>query len=309
MSQLSYADDKERTGSSTSGSRGGASGATSGAGSTSSVVAGSVSVTPPPPESSQAARDRRNQPASRTVELVDDELGPSLTSAQLMRSPVTERLLPDLSVSNEALLASLRPVAENTLGMRVSRVARGQGERALYWFGTRPSWLQATLSVAGGSLVGLSLVVAYANTFHAPPETEMAAEPSGPARAVALAAAAAPAALLAQSVVQPLAAAPAPAKAALAPAQPAPEQAAAPEQADTGADDEEQREPRKRGKRPRASQASSSDKLPAWVQQQVKPQVQRTVARERKAALREKRAAALREKKARRARAKARAQQ
>jgi hypothetical protein len=262
---------------------------------------------------------------------VEDELGPSLTSAQLMRSPVTERLLPDLSVSNEALLASLRPAVENTLGTRVARVARSQGQRALYWFGTRPSWLQATLSVVGGSIVGLSLVVAYAKTFHGEPEPEIAAEPAQ--RAVALAAAA-PAALLAQSVVQPLAAAPA--KAVAPPVPAAPEAAAAapaatrpavvrpgdarpgdalPAAADAegGADDQaeeqpEPRETRRHGKRQRASQ-SSSGKLPSWVQQQVKPQVQRAAARERKAALREKRAAALREKKARRSRARAREQE
>jgi hypothetical protein len=80
------------------------------------------------------------------VALVEDELGPSLTSAQLMRAPVTERLLPDLSVSNEALLNSLRPAAENTLSLRASRLARGQSERALYWFGTRPRALRQTLS-------------------------------------------------------------------------------------------------------------------------------------------------------------------
>lgn len=337
MSQLSPTDGQERTGSSTLVSGGVVSGAGSvaaagtvatGSGVAASTVAagsgvaaGSVSVTPPPPEPALPARDRRAPQTSRTVELVDDELGPSLTSAQLMRSPVTERLLPDLSVSNEALLASLRPAIENTLGTRVSRVARTQGQRALYWFGTRPSWLQATLSVVGGSIVGLSLVVAYAKTFHAEPEPEIAAEPAGPSRAVALAAAAAPAALLAQSVVQPLAAAPARAVAAPAPAAPeaaaaaqpaaAPSGDAQPVAADAEADvgqAEEQPEPRRQGKRQRASQ-SSSGKLPSWVQQQVKPQVQRAAARERKAALREKRAAALREKKARRSRARARAQE
>jgi hypothetical protein len=244
-----------------------------------------------------------------------------------MATPFTDRNLPDLSVSNEALLASLRPAADDDLGTRVARLARTQGERALSWFGTRPSWLQATLSVAGGSLVGLSLVVAYARTFHAPP-TAVAAEPVGPARGVALAAAAAPAALIAQRVVRPLSAAPAakPASAAepAVAAEPSAADTAAAEAAadDTEAGDSDQTsdqtsdpateptsEPRKTGKRQRVSKSSSSSKLPSWVQQTLKPQAQRLAAREKKAALREKRAAALREKKSRRARAKARAQE
>jgi hypothetical protein len=251
-----------------------------------------------------------------------DELGPSLTSAQLMATPFTDRNLPDLSVSNEALLASLRPAADNDLGSRASRLARTQGERALYWFGTRPSWLQATLSVAGGSLVGLGLVVAYAKTFHAPPPA-VAAEPVGPARGVALAAAAAPAALIAQRVVRPLSPAPtANAASAATPAVAAEPPAADPPTAEAVADDTEAgerdpasdaapdptSEPRK-SKRQRVSKSASSGKLPSWVQQSVKPQAQRLAAREKKAALREKRAAALREKKSRRARAKARAQE
>ncbi len=289
-----------------------------------STAAGSVSITPEPPLSTltspaSPALAGRHQPAASRQGLVEDELGPSLTSAQLMKGPRAEQLLPDLSVSNEALLASLRPVAETTLSMQVSRAVRGQSERALYWFGTRPSWLQATLSVVGGSIVGLSLVVGYAKTFHSSPEPELSAEPVGPARGVALAAAAAPAALMAaQSVVQPLAPAQAKADAARARAEAAsaaPAAQGAP--AATVQDDDEaaaepeqddEREPRKHGRRQRASKASSS-KLPGWVQHQIKPQVQRAASRERKAALREKRAAALREKKARRSRARARQQE
>ena len=75
--------------------------------------------------------------------------------------PPSSRQLPDLSVSNDALRESLKPPPPVPLGTQVARVARARRDFALWWYGTRPAWLQVTLGGLAGSLLGLSVVLSY----------------------------------------------------------------------------------------------------------------------------------------------------
>ena len=193
--------------------------------------------------------------------------------------PPSSRQLPDLSVSNDALRESLKPPPPVPLGTQVARGARARRDFALWWYGTRPAWLQVTLGGLAGSLLGLSVVLSY---YFAtlPPEPEVAAEPAISEIGLALAASAP---LISERVVQALAP---------AAALDAPVEADALAQETDLADERPANRDRRRSARRHASKAqASSAALPSWVKQHVKPQARRAELRDQKAAQRARKAA------------------
>ena len=208
----------------------------------------------------------------------DPERSILLSIDELMVVPPSSRQLPDLSVSNDALRESLKPPPPVPLGTQVARVARARRDFALWWYGTRPAWLQVTLGGVAGSLLGLSVVLSYyVSTL--PPEPEVEAEPAGGRLGLALAASAP---LISERVVHALA----PAVAADAPVE-----AEVLAQSEETADEPRAKSKRRKSGRGHASQAQGSAALPSWVKQHVKPQARRAALRDQKAAARAKKAA------------------
>jgi len=226
----------------------------------------------------------------------DPERSILLSLDELMALPPSSRQLPDLSVSNDALRESLKPPPPVPLGTHVARFASARSNRALWWYGTRPAWLQVALGGMAGSLIGLGVILSYYVSTLPDAAPAVAAEPSAPGLGAALVASAAP--MISERVVQALAPASAPAELAAD----APAEADAPADSDDTADDRSSKSERRKSKRRRASKAhSSSAALPSWVQQHVKPQARRATLADRKAAARERtaaRKAAAREKQA-----------
>lgn len=216
----------------------------------------------------------------------DPERSILLSLDELMALPPSSRQIPDLSVSNDALRESLKPPPPVPLGTHVARFASARSNRLLWWYGTRPSWLQVTLGGMAGSLLGLGVVLSYyvSTLPEAPPE--VAAEASSARLGAALVVSAAP--MISERVVQALA----PAAAIDAPASDALAEAEAPAYSDDAAEDSSPRDERRRSTRRHASKAqSSSGALPSWVQQHVKPQARRAALADQKAAARERKAA------------------
>jgi len=194
--------------------------------------------------------------------------------------PPSSRQLPDLSVSNDALRESLKPPPPVPLGTQVARGARARRDFALWWYGTRPAWLQVTLGGLAGSLLGLGVVLSYyIATLPPEPEPEVAAEPSSGALGLALAASAP---LISERVVQALAP---------APALDAPVEADALAASEEAAEQPPAKSKRRKSGRGHASEAQGSAALPSWVKQHVKPQARRAALRDQKAAQRAKKAA------------------
>jgi len=222
----------------------------------------------------------------------DPERSILLSLDELMALPSSSRQLPDLSVSNDALRESLKPPPPVPLGTHVARFASARSNRVLWWYGTRPSWLQVTLGGLAGSLIGLAVVLSYYVSTLPEEAPEVAAEASGAGLAAALVASAAP--VISERVVQALA--PAGVEPAVADV---PAVADAPAEGDDAADDRTAKSGRHRATHRHASKAqSSSAALPSWVQQHVKPQARRAALRDQKAAAREKKAARARARKA-----------
>jgi hypothetical protein len=255
-------------------------------------------------------------PRTHRSELADSpSLAPvSLSSDELLVVPPSERSIPDLSISNDALLASLNRASDVHLGTHVARFASTHSQRTFRWFDTRPTWLRAVISLTGGSLMGLGVILGYVSMReeNAP---ELAAEPSAD-RGVALATSAAPAvtALIAERLVPWLGAAPtatlpsapnAPAAADGPAAAPAALPVEAPLQVAEAVGDTYEvddlapkSKPRKVARRRASKSQAASAELPSWVQQEVKPQGRRAALRERNAAYRERKAARARARKA-----------
>jgi len=201
-----------------------------------------------------------------------------LSIEELMVVPPSSRQLPDLSVSNDALRESLKPPPPVPLGTQVARVARARRDFALWWYTTRPAWLQVTLGGMAGSLLGLGVVLSY-YVATLPPEPEVAAEPASSRIGLALAASAP---LISERVVQALAP---------AAALDAPVEADALAETDLADEPTAKRDRRKSARRHASKAQASSAALPSWVKQHVKPSARRAELRDQKAAQRAKKAA------------------
>ncbi|MEY2929870.1 MAG: hypothetical protein RL033_619 [Pseudomonadota bacterium] len=107
-----------------------------------------------------------------------------LSAEQLLREPPRESAVPPgespRSLSNEALLASLRPTTDH--GGRASRGLRRSMEPHLIdgasWFMQRAAWQRALLSTSLGALVGVGIVVTFARLFPPDESPAVAAAPA-----------------------------------------------------------------------------------------------------------------------------------
>jgi hypothetical protein len=145
-----------------------------------------------------------------------------MTPEQLLREPGSSRSGArsdsPRSLSNEALLASLRPPADHGSSHALRRSMEPHLVDGVSWFLDRTSWQRVLLSTGLGALVGIGIVVTLARLFV--PDLGTTAASAAPA-ASSLAALAAPAAA---TLREPPAA---PAITAVAPPPPAPAEASA----------------------------------------------------------------------------------
>lgn len=125
-----------------------------------------------------------------------------MTAEQLLREPAGPRSEPPRSLSNTALMASLRPPPDYGNSPALRRSMEPHLLEGVSWFLDRTPWQRVLLSTGLGALVGVGIVVTLARLFA--PELGTATARAAVGQQAALAAPAA-AALLAPAAATPVA--------------------------------------------------------------------------------------------------------
>lgn len=124
----------------------------------------SVKRSQPPPRKAGGSRPPQAPPASKPIVVPRRDASVLMTAEQLLREPAGPRSEPPRSLSNAALLASLRPPPDYGNGT-ARRSMEPHLIEGVSWFLERTPWQRALLSSGLGALVGVGIVVTLARLF------------------------------------------------------------------------------------------------------------------------------------------------